>query len=102
MTNLLRTTPAAAVTFTSFEVINRRIRQWAESDDVERSRVVQPQVVVKQPVKGDKATAAAGGEGSDDEQTAVVLSPPFATATGAIYDPKKLESHLKALGGDAE
>lgn len=29
LTNLLRTTPAAAVTFTSFEVINRRIREWA-------------------------------------------------------------------------
>ncbi|PRW50796.1 polyubiquitin 3 isoform A [Chlorella sorokiniana] len=31
MTNLLRTTPAAAVTFTSFELINRQLKVWAES-----------------------------------------------------------------------
>ena len=28
LTNLLRTTPAAAVTFTSFELINKRLRLW--------------------------------------------------------------------------
>lgn len=31
VTNLLRTTPAAAVTFTSFELINRQLRHWAET-----------------------------------------------------------------------
>ncbi|KAI3427077.1 hypothetical protein D9Q98_007017 [Chlorella vulgaris] len=31
MTNLLRTTPAAAVTFTSFELINRQLKLWAET-----------------------------------------------------------------------
>ncbi len=31
MTNLLRTTPAAAVTFTSFELINRQLKVWAEA-----------------------------------------------------------------------
>ncbi|EFN56802.1 hypothetical protein CHLNCDRAFT_51574 [Chlorella variabilis] len=30
MTNLLRTTPAAAVTFTSFELINRQLKHWAD------------------------------------------------------------------------
>ncbi|KAL4419421.1 hypothetical protein ABPG77_006348 [Micractinium sp. CCAP 211/92] len=30
VTNLLRTTPAAAVTFTSFELINRQLRHWSK------------------------------------------------------------------------
>ena len=32
MTNLLRTTPAAAVTFTSFELISMALARWAENE----------------------------------------------------------------------
>jgi Mitochondrial carrier protein len=112
ITNLLRTTPAAAVTFTSFELINRYLRSWAETGPDGGHRLQSHLKTVERPVPVIKAAAEAGntttskksqhgggqeGEASDDEQTAVVLSPPFATATGAIYDPKKLEAHIKAL-----
>lgn len=39
VTNLLRTTPAAAATFTSFEVINRHIREWADAPSAEERAV---------------------------------------------------------------
>ena len=88
VTNLVRTTPAAAVTFTSFELINRRLRAWAEGP------------------------SEAEAERQRDGGVPVALAPPFASvgkagAGGAVTaaDPKRLEAHLKALpddGADAD
>lgn len=85
VTNLVRTTPAAAVTFTSFELINRRLRAWAEG-----------------PSEAEAQRQRDGG-------VPVALAPPFASvgkvgAGGAVTaaDPKLLEAHLKALPDDAD
>lgn len=45
MTNLLRTTPAAALTFTSFELIARKLKEMG-SKQRERERLEEKQVVV--------------------------------------------------------
>jgi len=78
LTNLLRTTPAAAVTFTSFEIINRRIREWTESESFSENVVT-------------------------DEETKVGLVPPFASMgkSAAVgpnpHAPQELEAHLSPL-----
>eukprot|EP00798_Chlamydomonas_sp_ICE-L_P031428 gene31428-6604_t len=43
LTNLLRTTPAAALTFTSFELISRSMKQYVEIDIQERTEALQLQ-----------------------------------------------------------
>lgn len=42
MTNLLRTTPAAAVTFTTFELISRALTRWAEGEQKQQHAPVRP------------------------------------------------------------
>ncbi|KAL4529421.1 hypothetical protein Ndes2526A_g04210 [Nannochloris sp. 'desiccata'] len=73
LTNLIRTTPAAAVTFTSFELLNRRLRAWAaEPNREERAAIEAPRD---------------GGAGGNDEER-VALAPPFSSLSGV---PGKLE-----------
>jgi hypothetical protein len=86
LTNLIRTTPAAAVTFTSFELLNRRLRAWAaEPNREERAAIAGPR----------------NGGGGDDEER-VALAPPFSSLTGAVIQkmPHELEAHLKPLEKD--
>lgn len=92
VTNLVRTTPAAAVTFTSFELINRQLRAWAES-----------------PSEAEAAAEARRREQGEGGMR-VALAPPFASVgaggaaapAAAAANPQQLEAHLKALpGGEA-
>lgn len=80
MTNLLRTTPAAAVTFTSFELINRRLREWAEAPSENEKKIQQ-------------------------EENQVALVPPFASVAriggeNGGSDRKELQAHFTALSED--
>ncbi len=89
LTNLIRTTPAAAVTFTSFELLNRRLRAWAaEPNRAERAAIAGPR---------------SGGDDGDDEER-VALAPPFSSMTGTVikkmHQPHELEAHVKPLEGD--
>ena len=61
LTNLLRTTPAAAVTFTSFELINKRLRLW----------ISEPMV---------------HGPEKAEEEEKVSLAPPFASINHHVSD----------------
>jgi len=61
LTNLLRTTPAAAVTFTSFELINKRLRLWISEPMVQ------------------------GPEKAEEEEK-VALAPPFASINHHVSD----------------
>ena len=63
MTNLLRTTPAAAVTFTSFELINKRLRLWLAEPEVK------------------------GAEKAEEEEK-VALAPPFASINAHVSELK--------------
>ena len=90
VTNLLRTTPAAAVTFTSFELINRHLRNWID-------RPMEPNVDIK-PTHDleDKKRLL------EDEQN-VALGPPFASVAGESGgrsgtfqpSPAQLEAHVR-------
>jgi hypothetical protein len=124
MTNLLRTTPAAAVTFTSFELINRQLKLWAETpsspprqqlqqrdqpkaaasrttkDEWRQHDGAQQQqqreaAEVQAPVRGASVDAAAA------QTVAPVSSPLFAAASaangGAGSDPKQLHTHTQRL-----
>jgi solute carrier family 25 (mitochondrial folate transporter), member 32 len=83
VTNLLRTTPAAAVTFTSFELINRRLRAWAEEPSA-------AEVALRQR-----------GESESEEETAVALAPPFgalSVAKAAVApNNSDLQAHVRPL-----
>lgn len=90
ITNLVRTTPAAAVTFTSFELINRQLRAWADApSQAEAARQEQQR----------QRQRRAGRE----EDSPVPLVPPFASmgkaGAGSVtaMDPQQLESHLTPL-----
>ena len=89
LTNLIRTTPAAAVTFTSFELLNRRLRAWAaEPNREERAAISGPR---------------GGNDGEDEER--VALAPPFSSLTGVAikkmnHEAHELEAHLKPLDKD--
>lgn len=80
LTNLLRTTPAAAVTFTSFELINKQLRLWVESPSPCEKRATHPQEV------------------QEDEEK-VALAPPFA-AVAASHRLDDIHSHVSALPDD--
>lgn len=89
LTNLIRTTPAAAVTFTSFELLNRRLRAWAAEPNREERAAI--------------ADSPRRGNAGDDEER-VALAPPFSSLTGVVYknmhEPHELEAHLKPLDED--
>jgi hypothetical protein len=95
VTNLLRTTPAAAVTFTSFELISRQLREWAEEPEVSGGEAVRRQIAV--------AGGKGRGEGEEEDETATVtILPPFAAASSsAMQDPRRLETYVKGLDGGA-
>jgi solute carrier family 25 folate transporter 32 len=84
LTNLIRTTPAAAVTFTSFELLNRRLRAWAAA-----------------PSRAEAAAMAREGQ-AEEEQERVALAPPFSSLTGVMikdkHEPHELEAHVTPLG----
>lgn len=86
LTNLLRTTPAAAVTFTSFELINKQLRMWVESpspSELEHNkRNMNPQDV------------------QEDEEK-VALAPPFAAVTAA-HGLDDIHSHVSELSDDQD
>lgn len=89
LTNLVRTTPAAAVTFTSFELLNRRLRAWAaEPNRKERAAIAAPR--------------AGGDDGDNQERVAFV--PPFSSLTDVTIKnmpaAHELEAHLKPLEKD--
>ena len=81
VTNLIRTTPAAAVTFTSFELINRKLRSWAE-----------------QPTEYEQALMQRG-ESESEEETAVALAPPFASVGKGkdVHFQRELKAHIRPL-----
>ena len=84
LTNLLRTTPAAAVTFTSFELLNRKLRAWA-----------------KEPNREERAALLAAGDRNEEEEDRVALAPPFSSLTGVMikktHEVHELEAHLVPL-----
>ena len=98
LTNLVRTTPAAAVTFTSFELLNRKLRAWAQAPNREERQAIE---------------AAVGKEEKEDDEERVALAPPFSSLTGVVIHhhhhhhhrqqqaqhvaPHELEAHLKPL-----
>eukprot|EP00889_Picochlorum_renovo_P003939 jgi/Picre1/30969/NNA_006328.t1 len=86
LTNLLRTTPAAAVTFTSFELINKQLRMWVESpspSELEHNkRNMHPQEV------------------QEDEEK-VALAPPFAAVTAA-HRLDDIHSHVSELSDNQD
>jgi len=78
VTNLLRTTPAAAVTFTSFELINRQIRSWVESGPSKQDKIVSENLRKHAP---------------QEEEEKVALAPPFASVAGSrTTESKQMES----------
>lgn len=85
VTNLLRTTPAAAVTFTSFEIINRKIREWAES--------------ASQAGETEQKELLSRGESESEEETAVAIAPPFASVGKAktTENQQSLRAHVRPL-----
>lgn len=72
VTNLLRTTPAAAVTFTSFELINRQLRQWAET--------VPPQPQHMAPARLPRQRRQSAGSEGEEEQRGAQGAPKAAAA----------------------
>jgi solute carrier family 25 folate transporter 32 len=70
LTNLLRTTPAAAVTFTTFELINKNLRTWIEEPELRE--------------RGDK----------EMEEEKVALAPPFASITAHVSELKTADEKL--------
>ena len=120
VTNLLRTTPAAAVTFTSFELINRELRLWAERPPVtpahaaaqqqqrQQRRQLQAGGEEEASRQGSPAATASAGQQQQQQQAgdaaAQDAAPPvvlFAAASaGAARDPTRLEAHTRSL--DAE
>ena len=116
VTNLLRTTPAAAVTFTSFELINRQLKIWAETPTPPPKQ--QQDQREQQQQRGKQAAAAAGaapgaGGGGGGAVGQIAVSPPPAVAAAALFaaasaaapaglgsprgDPRKLETHTHSL-----
>ena len=94
VTNLLRTTPAAAVTFTSFELINRYFRAWIESgEDFHSTPQKQTQI-----------------QDIQEDEERVALAPPFAcvTTNGKLRqrDPSNIHAYVTSLtpedGGKGE
>lgn len=67
LTNLLRTTPAAAVTFTSFELINKKLRLWIQEPDSSRAE-------------------------KEMEEEKVALAPPFASINAHVSELKSRHS----------
>lgn len=72
MTNLLRTTPAAAVTFTSFEVINRQLKLWAETPAAPpasaHQRQQQRQAAQQKQQRQQRGAATAAAEQQQEQQ----------------------------------
>lgn len=90
VTNLLRTTPAAAVTFTSFELINRQLRNWID-------RPMEPGIVIRAPQETENKKRQL------EEEQNVAFGPPFASVagesggrSGALNpSPTQLEAHVR-------
>lgn len=80
VTNLLRTTPAAAVTFTSFELINRQLKIWLESG------------TKPMPMKQFASTDV-----PQEEEERVALAPPFARVSSSAKDPKDINSYVSEI-----
>lgn len=127
MTNLLRTTPAAAVTFTSFELINRRVKQWAETAPPRQQQRQRPRLTEQQQqqqageVRQEQGAAvgapprqqqqaaggSAAGEGQAPLASEALLAPErpvgatlFAAASSASSgDPRQLQAHTRSLDG---
>lgn len=94
MTNLLRTTPAAAVTFTSFEIINRRLREWAAGESAPAAAGA-----ARRPA-GQAAAAGGGAAGAPQQQLAAAGGTGRQGAGPAEHDPRRLEAHLRGQLGE--
>jgi hypothetical protein len=94
VTNLVRTTPAAAVTFTSFELINRRLRAWADAPTAAEA------AAAAEARRGERRRRR---EGEAAARVAGVL--PYASVSGAAAapaaDPRELRAHVTPLRGGA-
>jgi len=86
LTNLLRTTPAAAVTFTSFELINKQLRLWIDS-----------------PSSLELQQQRRGSQNSEiQEEEKVALAPPFASVSNSSVGSTRetladINSHVSEL-----
>lgn len=88
LTNLLRTTPAAAVTFTSFELINKQLRLWLDSPS--------PLELQQQKNKSRPQNHEI------QEEEKVALAPPFASVSTSTTISSKdtladINSHVTEL-----
>eukprot|EP00887_Chlorella_sp_A99_P001244 scaffold14.g1244.t1 len=102
LTNLLRTTPAAAVTFTSFELINRQLRQWtAPEPRQERRRPhVHAPAAAADVARGAAAPAFAGPLlGMLTAAAAGAASPPAAEGVHKRLQEQEQELQQRAGGG---
>lgn len=93
LTNLLRTTPAAAVTFTSFELINKQLRLWIDSPS-------SLQLQEKRHLKSENKRATQKNEIQEEEK--VALAPPFASVSSTTMLKDSLadiNAHVSELSG---
>ena len=116
MTNLVRTTPAAAVTFTSFELINRRLRAWSAAPSPAPTAAAlppaqpPPQQLRQHGGSSSRQSSEAEGEGAllqprphHRPQPALEEAAPLPRQSFAavlLPDPRCLEAHFsRKLGG---
>ncbi|GAB4818386.1 hypothetical protein N2152v2_005432 [Parachlorella kessleri] len=114
MTNLLRTTPAAAVTFTSFEVINRRLREWAKGSGAAPPQRQQQSAAAAQQQQGHLVSGAAVRGQLQQQGVGLQAFSQGAGAAGqgsssgddeghlTLRDPRQLEAHLSMKLGGSE
>ena len=90
LTNLLRTTPAAAVTFTSFELINKQIRLWIESPSPSEMHQSAMKKMSVQEIQ--------------EEEEKVALAPPFAAVSSSLIDTRldDIHAHVTELRSTEE
>ena len=81
ITNLIRTTPAAAVTFTTFELLNRRLRAWSA-----------------EPSQAEIREAELKAQNGEDKE-AVALAPPYSSITLGVMNPPRALHELEAHVG---
>lgn len=97
MTNLVRTTPAAAVTFTSFELINRALREWASADSGAEEQQRRQQQAADARREEESAKQQQQHLGQPRQQhgaLASALQAPFAAASASV-DLKRLDAHTR-------
>lgn len=99
MTNLVRTTPAAAVTFTSFELINRALREWASADSgAEEQQRRLPAAAAADARREEEGAKQQRQQQQQDEPRqqhvglASALQAPFAAASASV-DLQRLDAH---------